>query len=148
MKRPRKLLRAFSRAQQSNGRFAHLSQNKCCETTVQKDTRAVRDSIIHNGHSIWQFQDDKESCPKAVRVPPNPRGASADRAFCAAPSLRHVEVATGIQHAGVAAWQTCQQLQIVKAPTLGHSLVEGAVYPTRSKGACGVLLPRSSWGQS
>ena len=68
-----------------------------------------------DGHSVWQFQDDgKESYPKAVRVPPNPRGAIADRAFHAAPSLRRVEVATGIQHVGVAAWQTRQQLQIVK----------------------------------
>ena len=70
-----------------------------------------------DGHSIWQFQEDgKESYPKAVRVPANPRGEIADRAFYAAPSLRHVEVATGIQHAGIAAWQSCQQLQIVKLP--------------------------------
>ena len=35
-----------------------------------------------DGHSIWQFQDEgQESYPKAVRVPPNPRGAVADRAF-------------------------------------------------------------------
>ena len=61
---------------------------------------------MEDGHSIWQFQDDgKESCPKAVRVPPNPRGAIADRAFYAAPSLRHVEVATD-STCGVAAWQT------------------------------------------
>ena len=54
-----------------------------------------------DGHSIWQFQDDgKESYPKAVRVPANPRGEIADRAFYAAPSIRHVEVATGIQHVG------------------------------------------------
>ena len=68
-----------------------------------------------DGHSIWQFQDDgKESHPKAVRVPPNPRGAVPDRAFYAVPSLRHVEVTTGIRHVGAAAWQACQQLQIVK----------------------------------
>ena len=78
-----------------------------------------------DGHSIWQFQDDrKESCPKAVRVPPNPRGAIADRAFYAAPLLRHVEVATGIQHIGIAAWQSCQQLQIVKLPTSVVSLAD------------------------
>ena len=72
-----------------------------------------------DGHSIWQFQEDgKESYPKAVRVPANPRGEIADRAFYAAPSLRHVEVATGIQHVGIAAelsaTANCQ------ASTLGH----------------------------
>ena len=42
-----------------------------------------------DGHSIWQFQDDgKESYPKAVRVPANPRGEIADRAFYAAPSIQ------------------------------------------------------------
>ena len=58
----------------------------------------VRPCMV-DGHSIWQFQDDgKESYPKAVRVPANPRGEIADRAFYAAPSIRHVEVATGTQH--------------------------------------------------
>ena len=57
-----------------------------------------------DGHSIWQFQDDgRESYPKAIRVPANPRGEIADRAFYAAPGLRHVEVAMGIQHVGIAA---------------------------------------------
>ena len=36
------------------------------------------------------------------------------------------KVATGIQHVGVAAWQTCQQLQIVKLPPSVISLAEGA----------------------
>ena len=59
-----------------------------------------------DGHSIWQFQEDgRESYPKAVRVPTNPRGEIADRAFYAAPLLRHVEVAMGIQHVGIAAWK-------------------------------------------
>ena len=48
-----------------------------------------------------------------------------DRAFHAAPSIRYVEVATGIQHAGIAAWQSCQQLQIVKLPPSVISLGEG-----------------------
>ena len=44
----------------------------------------VRPCMV-DGHSIWQFQDDgKESYPKAVRVPANPRRAIADRAFYAA----------------------------------------------------------------
>ena len=45
-----------------------------------------------------------------------PRREIADRAFHAAPMLRHVEIAAGIQHVGFAAWQGCQQLQIVKLP--------------------------------
>ena len=84
----------------------------------------VRPCMV-DGHSIWQFQEDgKESYPKAVRVPANPREI-ADRAFYAAPSLRRVEVANGIQHVGIAAWQTCQQLQIVKLPPTVISLAEG-----------------------
>ena len=122
----------------------------------------VRPCMV-DGHSVWQFQDDgKESYPKAVRVPPNPRGAIADRAFYAAPSLRHVEVAN--RHstcrscglADVSATTNCQ------APTLGHKSggrgfsrvlcaargCRSGVCPLRSKSVCGVLLPRSSWGQS
>ena len=46
----------------------------------------VRPCMV-DGHSIWQFQDDgKESYPKAVRVPANPRGEIADRA-----STRHLQ---------------------------------------------------------
>ena len=85
----------------------------------------VRPCMVE-GHSIWHFQTDgKEGYPKAVRVPANPRGEIADRAFYAAPSIRHVEVATGIQHIGIAAWQSCQQLQIVKLSTSVVSLAEG-----------------------
>ena len=64
----------------------------------------VRPCMV-DGHSIWQFQDDgRESYPKARRVPANLRGEIADRAFYAAPVLRHVEVAMGIQHVGIAVW--------------------------------------------
>ena len=86
----------------------------------------VRPCMVE-GHSMWHFQTDgKEGYPKAVRVPANPRGEIADRAFHAAPSIRHVEVATGIQHnTGIAAWQSCQQSQIVKLPTSVVSLAEG-----------------------
>ena len=78
----------------------------------------VRPCMV-DGHSIWQFQaDGRESYPKAIRVPANPREEIADRAFYAAPVLRHAEVAIGIQHAGFAAWQSCQQLQNCQAPTL------------------------------
>ena len=79
------------------------------------------------GHSIWQFQEgDRESYPKAIRVPVNPRREIADRAFHAAPMLRHVEIAAGMQHIGFAAWQGCQQLQIVKLPPSVLSLEDGA----------------------
>ena len=41
----------------------------------------VRPCMV-DGHSIWQFQDDgRESYPKTIRVPANPRGEIADRAF-------------------------------------------------------------------
>ena len=66
-----------------------------------------------------------EKATKAVRVPANPRGEIADRAFYAAPVLRRVEVAMGIQHVGFAAWQSCQQLQIVKLPPSVISLEDG-----------------------
>ena len=115
----------------------------------------VRPCMVE-GHSIWQFQaDGKESYPKAVRVPANPRGEIADRAFYAAPAIRHVEVATGIQHVGIAAWQSCQQLQIVKLPPSVISLAEGTFLgcymlrePIRPEGVCRVLFPRQCWGQS
>ena len=85
----------------------------------------VRPCMV-DGHSIWQFQaDGREGYPKAIRVPANPRGEIADKAFYAAPVLRRVEVAMGIQHAGFAAWQSCQQLQIVKLPPSVISLEDG-----------------------
>ena len=69
---------------------------------------------LEEGHSVWQFQDsDREGYPKAVPVPTNARKEVADRAFYAAPMLRHVEVAAGMKHIGFAAWQSCHQLQIV-----------------------------------
>ena len=68
----------------------------------------------------------ERATPKAIRVPVNPRKEIADRAFYAAPMLRHVEVAAGIQHVGFAAWQGCQQLQIVKLPPSVLSLEDGA----------------------
>ena len=85
----------------------------------QRKLQIVVRPCMVEGHSIWQFQEgDRESYPKAVRVP--------DRAFYAAPMLRHVEIAAGIQHVGFAAWQGCQQLQIVKLPSSVLSLEDGA----------------------
>ena len=66
-------------------------------------------------HNIWQFQDDnRQGYPKAVRVPVNDMGEVSDRPFYSAPMLRHVEAAQGLATIGVAAWQSCHQLQIVK----------------------------------
>ena len=93
----------------------------------QRKLQIVVRPCMVEGHSIWQFQEgDKESYPKAVRVPINPRREIADRAFYAAPMLRHVEIAEGIQQVGFAAWQGCQQLQIVKLPSSVLSLEDGA----------------------
>ena len=93
----------------------------------QRKLQIVVRPCMVEGHSIWQFQEgDRESYPKAVRVPVNPRREIADRAFYAAPMLRHVEIAAGIQHVGFAAWQGCQQLQIVKLPSSVLSLEDGA----------------------
>ena len=84
----------------------------------QRKLQIVVRPCMVEGHSIWQFQEgDEENYRKAVRVPVNPRREIADRAFYAAPMLRHVEIAEGIQHVGFAAWQGCQQLQIVKLPS-------------------------------
>ena len=93
----------------------------------QRKLQIVVRPCMGEGHSIWQFQeDDRESYPKAIRVPVNPRREIADRAFYAAPMLRHVEIAAGIQHVGFAAWQGCQQLLIVKLPPSVLSLEDGA----------------------
>ena len=125
----------------------------------QKKLQIVVWPCMVEGHSIWQFQaDDRESYPKAIRVPVNPRREIADRAFYAAPMLRHVEIAAGIQHVGFAAWEGCQQLQIVKLPPLSPKLrrwsfprllcPSGGCGPglcsVQSKGVCGVLLPQQS----
>ena len=81
---------------------------------------------MEEGHSVWQFQDsDREGYPKAVRVSINARKEVAHRAFYAMPMLRHVEVAAGMKHIGFAAWQSCQQLQIVKLPLSVVSLDDG-----------------------
>ena len=95
-------------------------------TLLQQNKLQIR-PCIEEGHSIWQFQEsDRERYPKAVRVPINPRKEIADRAVYAAPMLRHVEVAAGIKRIGFAAWQGCQQLQIVKLPPWVISLEDGA----------------------
>ena len=93
----------------------------------QRKLQIIVRPCMEEGHSIWQFQEaDRQGYPKAVHVPTNPRKAVEDRAFYAAPMLRHVKVAEGIQHKGFAAWQGCQQLQIVKLPPSVISLEDGA----------------------
>ena len=111
---------------------------------------------IPSGSSRMTARRAPQSCSCSAQ----PREAVADRAFHAAPSLRHVEVTTGIRHAGAAAWQACQQLQIVKLPPSVISLAEGAFLgccvlrevaarvSDTVQGVCRVLLPESSWGQS
>ena len=93
----------------------------------QRKLQIIVRPCMEEGHSIWQFQEaDRQGYPKAVHVSTNPRKAVEDRAFYAAPMLRHVRVAEGIQHIGFAAWQGCQQLQIVKLPPSVISLEDGA----------------------
>ena len=92
-----------------------------------KRIQVIIRSCLEVCHSIWQTQESNiPSCPKAVHVPCNPRGAVEDRAFYAAPMLRHVEVAAGIRHIGFAAWQGCQCPQIVKLPPSVVCLADGA----------------------
>ena len=106
----------------------------------QRKLQIVVRPCIVEGHSIWQFQEgDKENYPKAVRVPVNPRREIADRAFYAAPMLRHVEIAEGIQHVGFAAWQECQQLQI-KLPSSVVSSEDGAFQGCYALGSDGPRL--------
>ena len=78
----------------------------------------------------------------AVGLPCNPRKEMADRDFYAAPMLRHVEVAAEIKHIGFAAWQGCQQLQIVKLPP---SVISGpGLCPVQPKSLRRVLLTQQS----
>ena len=93
----------------------------------QRKLQIIVRPCMEEGHSIWQFQEaDRQDYSKAVHVPTNPRKAVEDRAFYAAPVLRRVKVAEGIQHIGFAAWQGCQQLQIVKLPPSVIRLEDGA----------------------
>ena len=104
-----------------------LSEDFHTTLLQQNKLQIIVRPCMEEGHSIWQFQEsDRERYPKAVRAPINPRKEIADRAFYAAPMLRHVEVANGIKHVGFAAWQGCQQLQMVKLPPSVISLEDGA----------------------
>ena len=101
----------------------------------------IRDTLKHHsrfqvivrpcvevGHNIWHFQNDnRPGYPKAVLVPANDLGAIPDSAFYAAPTIRHVEVAQGLHTIGAVAWQSCQQLQIVKLPPSVVCLKDGAL---------------------
>ena len=74
-----------------------LSEDFHTTLLQQNRLQIVVRPCTEEGHSIWQFQEsDRERYPKAVRVPINPRKEIADRAFYAAPMLRHVVVANGI----------------------------------------------------
>ena len=83
----------------------------------QRKLQIVVRPCMVEGHSIWQFQEgDNENYPKAVRVLINPRREIADRAFYAAPMLRHVEIAEGIQRVGFAAWQGVSNCRSSSSP--------------------------------
>ena len=62
----------------------------------------------------------RRATPKLFVSQPTREGKLQTELFCAAPSIRHAEVATGIQHVGIAAWQS-----FVKLPTSVVSLAEG-----------------------
>ena len=86
-----------------------LSEDFHTTLLQQNKLQIIIRPCMEEGHSIWQFQDgDKEGYPKAVRVPTNARKEIADRAFYAAPMLRHVEVAAGIRHVGGKAANSCK----------------------------------------
>ena len=105
----------------------------------QKKLQIIVRPCLEEGHSIWQFQESgRESYPKAVRVPVNPRKEIADRAFYAAPMLRHVEVAAGMKHVGFAAWQS--HLPCIEAAIRSHASdsTELRMLPSDSRTACAV----------
>ena len=135
-----------------------LSEDFHTALLQQNKLQIITRPCMEEGHSIWQFQEsDREGYPKAVRVPVNPRKEIADRAFYAAPMLWHVEVADGIKRVGFAAWQGCQQLQMVKLPPSVVSLEDGAfqgcyvlrevvagLRPVQQKSLRRALLPQQS----
>ena len=100
-----------------------LSIRRCCS---RRSCKLLFGPAWKRATLSGNSKSGRESYSKAVYVPLNPRKEIADRAFYAAPMLRHVEVATGIKHVGFAAWQGCQQLQIVKLPPSVISLEDGA----------------------
>ena len=116
--------------------------------TLRKHNRfqVVVKPCLEVGHNIWHFQNDnRPGYPKAVRVPVNDMGEVPDRAFYSAPVLRHVEVAQGLTKIGVAAWQSCHQLQIVKLPPSVVCLKDGAfqgcyaLFKSPPQGVCNLV---------
>ena len=63
---------------------------------------------------------------KAICVPAEDTDRVLPNAFSHVPDLRHVLVEPGIQTIGESAWQSCQQLQIVKMPATVVCLQDGA----------------------
>ena len=87
-------------------------------TSTQRKVATERSEVA--GQHRWSL-----TLPTSAQVAINARKEAADRAFYAAPMLRHVEVAAGMKHIGFAALQSCQQLQIVKLPLSLVSLEDG-----------------------
>ena len=119
----------------------------------------VRPCMVE-GHSIWQFQaDDRESYPKAIRVPVNPRREIADRSslLCStyAPTCGNCCRHTACRLCGLAGLSAAADRQ---APPLSPKLGRWSfprllcpsggcgpgLRPVQSKGVCGVLLPQQS----
>ena len=63
--------------------------------------------------------------PRAIRIPAEDTGSVINNAFYSVPHLRHVVVDAGIHTIGASAWQSCQQLQIVKLPASVACLKDG-----------------------
>ena len=113
--------------------------------------------------SIWHFQtDDKEGYPKAVRVPANPRGEIADRAFPRStfdPACRSGNWHPTYRNCGLAELPAIADCQ---ASNFGrqsggrdfHGVLCAAsgrctrVCPLWTKGVCRVLFSRQRWGQA
>ena len=63
----------------------------------------------------------RQRSPRAIRIPADDTGFVLRHAFSHVPDLRHVQVEEGTHTVGASAWQSCQQLQIVK---LCYALME------------------------
>ena len=68
----------------------------------------------------------RQRSPRAIRIPAEDTGFVLRHACSHVPDLRHVWVEEGINTIGASAWQSCQQLQIVKLPPSVVCLQDGA----------------------
>ena len=93
-------------------------------STLQECNRfslVVRQCFVtaeHKGQLLQRAQ--------AICVPAKDTDLVLPKAFSYVPDLRHVQVEPGIRTIGASAWQSCQQLQIVKMPSTVVCLQDGA----------------------